>query len=344
MSDNHKTAESMRGHLTKVAAIAVGVMFAATAFADEAAAVAKGPTPGFMNFIWALVASAVVSFGIAVAVRFTIGLLDGSAFGHVIRSFILILLALFADFTCYALWSEYSWLILLSGLLPLAVVYHYVKNAYYFMRRGIVPMYSGTRLFVAAALVAIGPFALWLCHFCHVTDPSWVSIILFWLIPGVALGFFLGRRHELENFEHSAPIVDIFNIEGAKKLYFEGSQKALPLYSEIHDLDKDERLTKYCIEKYEYDEEKECLSNEVLEGMLKAMLAYLIKEEFLLTQEKNGETYYIGAVSKSYSDDMHEKFKRAEDKAHAEIERRKEDISGTLKEALDREYNPDDGN
>lgn len=74
------------------------------------------------------------------------------------------------------------------------------------------------------------------------------------------------------------------------------------------------------------------------------MLAYLIKQEFLLTQEKNGETYYIGAGSKSYSDDMQEKFKRAHDKAHAEFERRKEDLSGTLKEVLDHEYNPDAGN
>ena len=296
----------------------IGVLIAtffamSVGFATESTSGVAEPMLGFMNFIWALVASAVVSFGIAVAIRFTIGLLDGSALGHVIRSFILILLALFTDITCYALWSEYSWLILFSGLLPLAVVYNYVKNAYYFMRRGIVPMYSGTLLFVAAALVAIGPFALWLCHFCHVTDPSWFSIIHFWLIPAYAL-VWLGRKHEMENFEHLAPWIDLFNLAGAKKLYIEECKKPLTLGVAFKELPEDERLTKYAIDSYTIDKDKEGLSNDTLEGLLKSMIDYLIKDESLIKHEKNGETYYIGVISKSYTDDMQEKFKRAEDK------------------------------
>lgn len=325
--------------LFAVIALFIGV---STLFAAEGAIPSANPTPAFMNFIWALVASAVVSFGVAVAVRFTIGLMDGSLFGHLIRSFVLMALAAFADFTCYALWSDFSWVLLLSGILPLVVVYQYLKHIYYYMRRGVIPMYSGPRLFVQAALVAIGPLALWLCHFCHVADPSWFTVVIFWIIPAYALAW-LGRKHEMKNFEHLVPEVDLFNLAGAKKLYIEECKKPFALGIEFEQLPEDERLTKYAIDSYTVNEEKEEFSNDTLEGLLKSMIDYLIKDELIIKHEKNGEVYYVGVCSKSYHDLIMKETEREIDKAKAEFEEKKGKLSGILKETLSREFKENNG-
>lgn len=337
---------------SKESGMRIGVLIAclfgvSVAVAAEATSGAAEPTPGFMNFFWALLVSAILSFGIAIAVRLTIGLMDESVFGHVLRSGVVILLALFACFTSFSLWSEFSWLIMFSSVVPLAVAYFHTKYTVFYMRRSVVPKYSGHRLCAAAALIAVAPVTLWLCHFCGVSDPSWVTVIFFWLIPAIS-ALTLGVKCELENFELFAAGIDLFNFAGAKRLFVENANRehisVIEAELEFRELDDAHRMTAYVLKDSDVDVKID-MSEERLNYLVKTMLDYMVKCECLVKHEKNGETYYVGFGSKGYLESLEkelEELERAEQerKVEREMERekRKEELTGVLSEAVNHKF------
>lgn len=330
---------SLRESGMRIGVLIAGLFAMSVGIAAEPASGVAEPTPAFMNFFWALLASAILSFGIAIAVRLTVGLMDESIFGHILRSGVVILLALFACFTSFSLWSEFSWLIMFSSVVPLAVAYFHTKYTVFYMRRSVVPKYSGPRLCAAAALIAVDPVALWLCHFCGVSDPTWVTVIFFWLIPAIT-AFTLGVKCELENFEKFADDIDLFNFAGAKKMFAENANRTLisviGASLKFCEMDDAQRVTAYVLKDADVDVKID-MGEEQLNYLVKTMLDYMVKNEHLVKHEKNGEMYYVGIGSKGYLENLEKEVERAEEEGKVEFEKRKEELSGVLSEAVNHE-------